>query len=198
MTLAPHPNLPLVATAPMLDERAAADLFHQLLAETPWNDGSYLAGGRRFQLPRLQAWFSDPGVAYRYADNLLNSHPWTPTLLDVKRRVETLCNTAFNAVLVNLYRDGQDAVGWHADDEPDLGPAPVIASLSLGAGRQFVLRPKTDRGAVPLPLSLPLSAGTLLVMLPPLQRDWEHAVPAETAVTEPRINLTFRYVLAPD
>jgi alkylated DNA repair dioxygenase AlkB len=176
----------------LLDETAASDLFRQLLAETPWNDGSYLAGGRRFQLPRLQAWFSDPGVAYRYADNLLNSHPWTPTLLDLKSRVEALCETTFNAVLVNLYRSGQDAVGWHADDEPDLGPAPVIASLSLGAVRRFALRPKNAPSVAPL--SLPLPAGTLLLMSPPLQRDWEHAVPADANVTEPRINLTFRRV----
>ena len=193
MTLKPHPTLPLVSTMCLLDETAASDLFRQLLAETPWNDGSYLAGGRRFQLPRVQAWFSDPGVAYRYADNLLNSHPWTPTLLNLKSRVEVLCNTTFNAVLVNLYRSGQDAVGWHADDEPDLGPAPVIASLSLGAVRRFALRPKNDSSVAPL--SLPLPAGTLLLMSPPLQRDWEHAVPADANVTEPRINLTFRRVL---
>jgi alkylated DNA repair dioxygenase AlkB len=195
VTLTPHPDLPLVATMRLLDETAAADLCHRVLAETPWNDGSYLAGGRRFQLPRLQTWFSDPGVAYRYADNLLNSHPWTPILLDLKQQVEALCNTTFNAVLVNLYRDGQDAVGWHADDEPDLGPAPIIASLSLGAVRRFSLRPKTDPSAAPL--SIPLPAGTLLLMSPPLQRDWEHAVLAEADVTEPRINLTFRRVLAP-
>ena len=178
----------------LLDETAAADLCHRVLAETPWNDGSYLAGGRRFQLPRLQTWFSDPGVAYRYADNLLNSHPWTPTLLALKSRVEALCDTTFNAVLVNLYRNGQDAVGWHADDEPDLGPAPIIASLSLGAVRRFALRPKNGPSAAPL--LLPLPASTLLLMSPPLQRDWEHAVLADADVTEPRINLTFRRVFS--
>jgi alkylated DNA repair dioxygenase AlkB len=192
MKLTPLPALPLLSTAQMLDEAIALTLFEELLAQVPWNDGSYLAAGRRFPLPRRQAWFADPGVEYRYAANLLNSHLWTPTLLALKQQVERLCNTDFNAVLINLYRDSQDAVGWHADDEPDLGPAPVIASLSLGAIRHFLLRTKNDLSADIL--SVPLQSGTLLLMAPPLQRDWEHAILTEPESSGARINLTFRRV----
>ena len=196
MRLTPHPDLPLVATGRLLGEPVADDLFRQLLVDTPWNDGSYLAAGRRFQLPRLQAWFADEGIAYRYADNLLNSHPWTPRLSALRQQVEAVTGHRFNAVLINQYRDGGDSVSWHADDEPDLGPAPTIASLSLGATRTFCLRPRgADRSPHELPIPLP--SGTLLLMRAPLQRDWEHAVPAEPSVTAPRINLTFRLVSPP-
>jgi alkylated DNA repair dioxygenase AlkB len=163
----------------------------QLQAEIPWNDGSYEAFGRQFRLPRLQAWFSNPGVAYRYASHLQNSHPWSPTLLVLLRQVEAACGHSFNAVLANCYRDGQDSVGWHADDEPDLGVAPVIASMSLGATRAFSWRPRLTPDAV---CSLDLAAGTLLVMEAPFQRDYEHAVLQDARIGAARINLTFRLV----
>lgn len=199
MTTAPD-TLP-AAGHPLLDVRRLCDaaeadaLFRALCAETPWNDGSYSAAGRRFSLPRLQAWFSDPGAAYRYAGNLHNSHPWTPRLSELRERIAALTGIRFNAVLANLYRDGNDHVGWHADDEADLGPAPQIASLSLGATRAFHWRPKPSTTGDAGQLALP--AGTLLLMRAPFQQGWEHAVPAEPAVGAPRLNLTFRLVLQP-
>lgn len=184
--------LPLLRIGRLFDETEAGQLFHRLLTETPWNDGYYLAAGRRFALPRLQAWYADPGIDYRYADNLHNSHTWTPTLQALREQVQHLSGLRFNAVLLNLYRDGRDAVGWHADDEPDLGPAPAIASLSLGATRSFSVRPRPRGEAV----HVPLPAGTLLVMDPPFQQTWEHAVLANPLVMSPRLNLTFRRVCA--
>lgn len=183
-------GLPLLRLGRMFDKAPADQLFHQLLAETPWNDGYYLAAGRRFALPRLQAWYADPGIGYRYANNLRNSHVWTPALQALREQIQRISGLHFNAVLLNLYRDGHDTVGWHADDEPDLGPAPVIASLSLGAPRSFSVRrrPQGEAQHIPLP------SGMLLVMDPPFQRDWEHAVPADPLVMSPRINLTFRLV----
>jgi alkylated DNA repair dioxygenase AlkB len=190
MTLTAMQMLPLVRIGRLFDEAQADQLFHRLLAETPWNDGYYLAAGRRFALPRLQAWYADPGIDYRYADNLHNSHAWTPTLLALREQIERISGQRFNAVLLNLYRNGQDAVGWHADDEPDLGPAPAIASLSLGATRRFSVRPRPLGEAQ----HVPLPSGTLLVMDPPFQQDWEHAVLADPLVIRPRLNLTFRLV----
>jgi alkylated DNA repair dioxygenase AlkB len=189
--LLPVPGAPLLRTGLLLEADQAARLMQQLLAEIPWNSGAYQAFGRMFALPRLQTWFADPGVAYRYASHLQNSHPWSPTLQALRRQVEEACDSRFNAVLANCYRDGQDSVGWHADDEPDLGPAPTIASLSLGATRSFVWRRKDSPDTN---WQLPLAAGILLVMDAPFQRDHEHAVLQDLEVTRPRINLTFRQV----
>lgn len=191
MPLSAVQDLPLLRIGRLLDKAEADRLFQRLLTETPWNDGYYLAGGRRFALPRLQAWHADAGIDYRYADNLRNSHCWTPTLQALRERVQAASGLDFNAVLLNLYRNGHDAVGWHADDEPDLGPAPAIASLSLGATRHFSIRPRPAGDA----RHIPLPGGTLLVMDSSFQHAWEHAVLAAPDVVSPRLNLTFRRVL---
>jgi alkylated DNA repair dioxygenase AlkB len=111
----------------------------------------------------------------------------------LKVRVEADVRHTFNSVLVNLYRDGQDSMGYHADDEPELGPEPVIAAVSLGATRRFILRARRKKGTTP-PTELALGHGSLLVMKGTTQRDWVHAVPKERAVTDRRMNLTFRWV----
>jgi alkylated DNA repair dioxygenase AlkB len=111
-------------------------------------------------------------------------------LLDVKRRVEERCGSEFNTVLLNLYRDGKDSVAWHSDDEPELGKEPVIASVSLGAERDFMLRRKDQHDRQ---LKLLLPHGSLLVMQGGTQADWEHCLPKRT-LSGPRINLTFRVV----
>lgn len=191
MDLTTLPGNPLLRLGRLLGETEAASLFHQLITETRWNDGSYTAAGRRFQLPRLQAWHADEGIDYRYADNLHNSHTWTPALSALRERVCSTTGHDFNAVLLNLYRSGLDTVGWHADDEPDLGPAPVIASLSLGATRHFAIRPRPAGEA----RRIRLLSGTLLVMEAPFQQAWEHAVPEEPDITAPRLNLTFRKII---
>ena len=175
----------------LFDPDEALRLYEQLRTEIPWYDGSFRAGGRLFQLPRLQAWFADPGIDYQYAENLLNSHPWTTTLADLRTQVEAIAGARFNSVLANFYRNGRDSVGWHADDEADLGP--LIASLSLGETRTFSLRPRSrNRGK---PVELPLVSGTLLLMRAPLKQKWNHAIPPIPEVTEGRINLTFRQII---
>lgn len=190
--MTPHPSQPLLACCTLQTPAEARRLFERLCADIPWNDGGFSAAGRRFRLPRLQCWFSDPGIEYRYAQNLLNSHPWTPELAALRDSVEAHTGERFNAVLANLYRDGSDAVGWHADDEDDLGPAPHIASLSLGATRRFHWRPKP--GVTGSTDAMALPAGTLLLMRAPFQQAWEHAVLAEPEITGARLNLTFRLV----
>jgi alkylated DNA repair dioxygenase AlkB len=165
-------------------------LLDRLIKEIAWQQ-DFVAFGRRFDVPRLQAWYADVGVHYRYSDNKLQSHPWTDQLLAIKQEVEGLAAHSFNSVLLTYYRNGQDYVNWHADDEPELGEAPVIASLSLGTSREFQYRHKQgdERG------SLHLQDGELLVMQPQFQQDWEHRVPAQPEITAPRINLTFRRVV---
>ncbi|WP_432695542.1 alpha-ketoglutarate-dependent dioxygenase AlkB family protein [Marinobacterium sp. YM272] len=166
-------------------------LYQQLLTENAWPDNHYSVAGRTFALPRQQTWHADPGIRYSYSNNLLQTRDWTPLLLAIRKRVELRTGSRFNSVLVNLYRCGQDYVGWHADDEPELGPAPVIASLTLGASRTFAWqhRDSHEEG------QMPLHSGTLLVMRAGFQHHWFHSVPRDPGITEGRINLTFRKVI---
>ena len=159
----------------------------------PWPANHYEVFGRRFTLPRLQTWHADDGIVYRYSDNLLTTSPWTPMLLALRDRVERCSGYHFNAVLVNHYRNGSDYVGWHSDDERELGSAPVIASLSLGATRAFAFRDKSHPGKSGEVL---LNGGSLALMAPEFQRDWQHSVPVACG-DEARVNLTFRYVYPP-
>ena len=187
---------PLLRTVQLLDHGQAERVYRQLRESLEWNDGSYVAEGRRFQLPRLQAWYADDRVDYRYAEQLHNSHRWTPELLDLRRRVEAVVHQPFNAVLANCYRTGQDSVDWHADDDADLGPEPVIASLSLGTTRTFLVRPRWPmQNRIRAAFQIALSAGMLLVMDPLMQTYFEHAVLAESEADGGRINLTFRHVV---
>lgn len=174
-----------------LNRARADELFNRLIVEHPWPANDYEVFGRRFTLPRLQTWHADDGVVYSYSDNLLRTQPWTPELLALRRRVERATGHQFNAVLVNFYRNGQDYVGWHSDDEVELGAEPVIASLSLGATRRFAYRRKGGTGTQ---CDMSLEAGSLLLMRPDFQCQWEHSVPATDDDVSGRINLTFRWV----
>lgn len=168
-------------------------LYQRLLREQNWPDNRYTVAGRQFTLPRLQTWHADPGIVYSYSNNLLQTRPWTPLLYAIRAKIEGLLSYRFNSVLVNLYRNGEDYVGWHADNEPELGDRPFIASLTFGAERQFAFRHKQsfEQGQVLL------RSGSLLVMQPDFQHHWLHSIPMQKNVSRERINLTFRKVLAP-
>lgn len=170
-------------------------LFARLLAELPWQQRHVRLFGREIPEPRLTDWSADPGVRYRYSGIVLGESPWHPTVDALRHTLSTQCGVAFNSVLANHYRDGQDAMGWHADDEPELGPEPVIASLSLGATRRLELRHRHRRD---LPTCrLELASGALLVMAGRTQHDWQHRIPRERGIAAPRINLTFRRIIRP-
>jgi len=164
-----------------------ADLRHGI----DWRDEEILLFGRRVAVPRRVAWYGDPGASYTYSGTPHHPEPWTPALTCTRDRVQELTGARFNAVLLNLYRDGRDGMGWHADDEPELGPNPVIASVSLGATRRFCLRHRRRRD---LRIDLPLAHGSLLLMSGATQHHWVHALPKTTAPVGERINLTFRWV----
>lgn len=168
---------------------ALADTLQQAL---PWQVHRIRMFGRDLAAPRLSCWIGDPGAVYRYSGTRHEPLPWPDALSDVRGRLERDCGVAFNSVLANLYRDGRDSMGWHSDDEKELGPQPVIASLSLGASRRFVLRDRVD------PIrrrELVLEHGSLLVMRGDCQAQWRHALPRTTRPVGPRINLTFRRIL---
>lgn len=169
----------------------AAALFEELRRSTAWQQEEILIFGLRRPVPRLVAWHGDPEARYTYSGTPHEPRPWTPALERVRSRVRQLTDDEFNAVLLNLYRDGRDGMGWHSDDEPELGPAPVIASVSLGAARRFCLRHKRRKD---LKLDLELGHGSLLLMAGTTQRYWVHAVPKTSRPVGERINLTFRQV----
>lgn len=165
-----------------------------LLEGVAWEQPVIRMGGRRVASPRLSAWYGDPGARYAYSGLNLEPRPWLPVLSDVRRDVQKVCGATFNSVLANLYRDGADSMGWHSDDEPELGERPVIASATFGAARRFRLRhrqrPELD------PVVVELGHGSLLVMRGDTQRHWKHQVPKTRAACEARVNLTFRTIVA--
>lgn len=173
-------------------EGAEADeLRAQLRQRIEWQQEEIVIFGARRPVPRLVAWHGDPSAHYTYSGTAHLPRPWTLELQRVHERVERLAGARFNAALLNLYRDGRDGMGWHSDDEPELGPAPVIASVSLGATRRFCLRHRRRKD---LKLDLSLAHGSLLLMAGSTQRHWVHAVPKTARSVGERINLTFRLV----
>lgn len=178
-----------------LPREAADELLARLLVEIPWERHRLRMFGREVDAPRLSCWIGDPGATYVYSRSRFEPRAWTPALLGLRERIERACETRFNSVLANLYRDGQDCMGWHSDDEPELGAQPLIASLSLGAERRFRFRRRVPRGAsAAQPVGLGLAHGSLLYMAGDTQRHYRHDLPKRTGVCEARINLTFRTI----
>jgi len=167
-------------------------LFRRLEKEVPWRQEAIRIFGRSVNQPRLISWFADPGAAYGYSGIRLEAAAWTPLLLEIKARVEEAAGTTFNGLLLNYYRGGQDSMGWHRDNEPELGPHPVIASVSFGAPRRFLLR---RVGQKDQKVEVSLGEGSLLLMRGESQTAWEHSVPKTAKAFGPRVNLTFRKIL---
>lgn len=171
--------------------RACADaLLQRLWRELDWRQDHIVLFGRRVPQPRLSCWIGDPDAAYRYSGLSLSPAPWHPELSRLRKRLERTLGRPFNSVLANAYRDGRDSMGWHADDEPELGLEPMIASLSLGACRRFLVR-RVDGGPT---TAVELQHGSLLVMAGAAQASYRHAVPKTARPTGMRINLTFRSI----
>ena len=166
-------------------------LFGELLRDIPWEVHRIRMFGRVVDSPRLSCWIGDADARYRYSGTLFEPQPWPHSLAALRARLSDELGVALNSVLANRYRNGRDAMGWHRDDEPELGPQPVIASVSLGATRRFRL--KADDPALP-PLSLDLPHGSLLVMRGHTQARFRHALPRTARPVGERINLTFRCV----
>lgn len=170
---------------------ASAATFAALRAQIAFEQRPIRIMGRTVMQPRLSAWVGDPGAAYTYSGVLNQPAPWSPALQELRATVSAAAGESFNSVLCNLYRDGADSMGLHADAERELGPQPVIASLSLGATRRFQLRHRRDAADR---LDLDLQDGSLLIMRGALQQHYRHGVPKQRAITAPRINLTFRRI----
>ncbi|MBD2461858.1 alpha-ketoglutarate-dependent dioxygenase AlkB [Oscillatoria sp. FACHB-1407] len=163
----------------------------ELTEAIAWQQDQMTIFGRVLSLPRLTAWYGDPGKSYTYSGITMTPTPWTEGLLALKARVDAISGVTFNSVLLNLYRDGNDSVGWHSDDEPELGQNPVIGSLSFGATRRFSLRHKFNKE---LKHQLGLTSGSFLLMQGTTQHYWQHHIPKTKRCATPRINLTFRII----
>ena len=167
-------------------------VLERLIADVPWRQEKILVWGKVFSQPRLVAWYGDEGSDYTYSGITMVPLPWTELLLEIKRRIEVVTASTFNSVLLNYYRDNRDSMGFHSDDEPELGERPVIASLSLGEERTFVLKHRVDK--LVKPIRLRLVSGSLLLMKGETQRYWKHGIPKTARPCGPRVNLTFRRI----
>lgn len=167
-------------------------LFQALYNETKWRQDKMNVYGKEINLPRKTAWYGDRDKSYEFSGIYLDPEPWTPTLLQVKERIESIAQVHFNSVLLNLYRSGSDGISWHTDAEPELGKNPVIGSVSLGGARRFMFRHKHNRG---LKAEVELTHGSFLLMAGETQHFWQHQIPKTSRKVEPRINLTFRVVI---
>lgn len=162
-----------------------------LIKNIEWKQEPIWMFGKKIMQPRLTALYGDPNINYGYSGITMDVYPWNELLLSIKSKVEALSNTKFTHVLLNYYRNGQDSMGWHRDNEKNLGKNPTIASVSFGVAREFQLRKyesKKDKK------SIVLTHGSLLLMQGETQYFWEHQIPKNTKISNPRINLTFRKV----
>ena len=173
-----------------LDNIEADFWFENLNSTISFQSGEIKLFGKTFKKPRLEAFFADGNLSYSYSGQQLNTQRITDELNELKTRVESVSQLDFNAILVNLYRDGQDSNGWHADNEKELGSDPLIASVSLGAERIFEMQHIHSKKRI----KLNLEHGSLLCMLQGSQRFWKHQLPKDKSVHLPRINLTFRKI----
>lgn len=174
-----------------LAQSEADALLAALLADPGWEIHRIRMFGREVDSPRLSRWIGDPGAVYTYSRSRFEPHPWPGPLAGLRHRLQDALGVGFNSVLANRYRDGRDRMGWHSDDEPELGPRPVIASISLGATRRFALKPRGEGRR----LALDLPHGSLLVMAGATQSSYRHALPATARPVGERVNLTFRRIL---
>lgn len=168
------------------------ELFTHLLEEIHWEQDEIMMFGKKILQPRKHAWYGDEGLSYTYSGLEMKARAWTAPLQAIKEKIETAYSSTFNSVLLNLYRDGKDSMGWHSDDEKELGKDPVIASLSLGQIRRFHLKHKQKKEIETLRLDL--DNGSLLIMAGSTQHYWKHQVSRTAKEVQPRINLTFRLI----
>lgn len=166
-------------------------IFKTLLETIEWRQDKIMMYGKELPLPRLSAWYGDRNKPYTYSGITLNPLPWTDELLQIKDKIEEAVEVKFSSVLLNRYRDGQDYIGWHSDDEPELGKNPVIGSVNFGAPRKFQLRRMDNRKEK---FEIELKHGSFLVMRGSTQHFWQHQVPKTSLKIGERLNLTFRII----
>ena len=178
-----------------LSKNDADAFFERLKTELPWRQDTLRLFGKQVKIPRLQSWHGDPECTYTYSNLTMPPNPWTSSLASIKARCEALCSpnygTKFNSVLANWYRDGQDSMSFHSDNEPELGTNPVIASVTLGEARPFVLKHKETKEKY----TQILEHGSVLIMAGATQSHYVHGIAKTAKPIGGRINLTFRHLI---
>lgn len=174
-------------------------LYNALLEHIDWQQNTINIFGREVLEPRLSAFVGENGIQYRYSNSLRRPWPWPDELLYLLNAVQKAANCDFNCALLNYYRDGNDSMGWHADNEPELGVNPIVASLSLGAERDFLIRKAHKRynseARRSNNQSIPLAHGSLLIMHAGMQHHWQHSIAKCSHINTGRINITFRKII---
>ena len=165
--------------------------FQSCLHDLNWETGFIKIFGKTHQIPRLQSWYADDDIEYTYSGKKLQRHNWNKTLIEIKQEIERITSIKFNSVLANLYRNGNDSMGLHSDNEKELGINPVIASLSLGESRDIHFKHKNIKTSI----NIPQISGQLIVMYGQTQKYWKHEIKKTKKFKKPRINLTFRNII---
>jgi len=186
------PNAKVTFYRNFFDLQESNTIFQILLNEINWRQDKMKLYGKEVNLPRKTAWYGDQDKSYTFSGIHLDPEPWTPTLLQVKQRIEEVAEVQFNSVLLNLYRDGNDGISWHTDAEPELGENPVIGSVSFGGTRKFMFRHREDKD---LKEEVELTHGSFLLMAGETQHFWQHQIPKTSRQVDKRINLTFRVII---
>jgi alkylated DNA repair dioxygenase AlkB len=176
---------------PFFFNKLTADKYFQsLFSEIDWKQEEMIMYGKSLKFPRLTAWYGENDKPYSFSGIILKPNPWTTELMEIKSKIETICNSSFNSVLLNRYRNGKDSISWHTDAEKELGFNPIIASVNFGATRKFQLRHIKTKQKI----EIELTHGSLLIMQGELQHFWQHQVPKTNRPVGERINLTYRAI----
>ena len=186
-----HQNLDIILDKFFLNQSDANNLYDRCLNDISWQSSAIIMFGKKIDVPRLECWYGDLGCEYTYSGKSLKRFEFPNFLLKLRMLIEKKVNSNFNSVLANLYRDGQDSMGLHADDEKELGNEPVIASISLGENRPIIFQNKKTKEKV----TFDQPHGSLLVMQGKTQDHWKHAINKSKKIDKPRINLTFRNII---
>jgi alkylated DNA repair dioxygenase AlkB len=187
----PMPDAEVIMYREFFDKNESDRIFSELYNNIDWKQDTTILFGKQVNLPRLTAWYGEPGKSYCYSKIKMEPLLWIPLLINIKSQIEALTDAQFNSVLLNLYRNGKDSVAWHSDNELELGQNPAIGSISFGATRRFMFRHKYQKK---LKFEIELTHGSLLLMKGTTQHFWQHQIPKTNKLIEPRINLTFRKV----
>jgi alkylated DNA repair dioxygenase AlkB len=186
------PDAEVVLHHNFFTQSESQSFFKELLTGINWRHDKIKVYGKEFDQPRLTAWYGDMDKSYSYSGITMHPETWTPELIAIKSRIQAVEQVEFNSVLLNLYRHGKDSMSWHSDDEPELGKNPIIASVSFGEARRFLLRHKFDKS---LPkVEIKLTNGSVLIMKGTTQHFWQHQIPKGGKFLQERINLTFRII----
>ena len=174
-----------------LNKNISDEIFNYCFNEIDWEEGEIKLYGKIYKIPRLQAWYANDGLNYTYSNKKLYPKKWTKRLIQFKNEIENITNSKFNSLLANLYRNGNDSMGFHSDDEEELGSKPVIASISLGENRPLIFKHKKEN----ITHRIEQNHGDIILMTGNTQQEWKHGINKSKKITLPRINLTFRTII---